>query len=592
MANFLESLGIGIGGVSVYISVSSSNFIEIVVPEKNGGIKSYAQLPIEYNEAQREIANYDKLKDILPELFRNANVNLRGANVYLNLPTVWFGYKENIPLLLDDAAITNVVLGDLEQTYIFKRKDPIPFWFDATVSQNSESRSVFYTAIQADVKAKLQEIFKEFGANLMGITCSAMSDLKGLYTTGFASAQMDDPESSWSLMIVNNSGYQMYGIQGKKIFEYYEEPLAFKSYEEEEVYSAINSAAQVALLSSPSTSIVILSETDYVSAEILAKQLQFSGTVIPVEDNKFKKEPLLDVSLLNLLPEDQMKISLQAIGSIANNDILPVNIDFLAAAGEKVLSNNIIEIPIGNGKVIELTPKKATIFASIILGIVVVPLALILLITSSMSSRIANESQDLDQQIQEIDAQLTKYEQKDTKEVFDSAKEIEKVLKNNRVKIMAYTALGESIPKNLYLTYFMASDDGFFDIQGCSNTVEDVYVFFQNLKDALFESKLRLSKLDLKAGSLDKIIDSGDSEYNNAAYVFEITNMNDSQLSSFMQGLTGQNSGKKDEKGGDAAKSNDGQNQNNNNNAPKTNGTTPGANIPGLNLPPPPQQTN
>lgn len=587
MASFLESLGIGGGGATVYVSVSSSNFIEVVVPEKNGGIKDYAQLPLGYNEAQREIANYDELKNVLPELFKKANINIKGANVYLSLPTVWFGYKENIPLLLDDAAITNVILGDLEQTYIFKRKDPVPFWFDAVVSKNSDSRSVFYTAIQEDAKTKLQEIFKELGANLMGITCSIMSDLKGLYTGGFTSAQMDDPEFSWSLMIVNNSGYQMYGLQGKKILEYYEEPLAFKSYGEEEIYSAIDSAAQVTLLSSPSTAIVILSETDYVSAEILAKQLQFGGTVIPVEDNKYKKEPLLETSLLDLLPEEQLSISLQAVGSVASNDILPISVNFLVAAGENVVANNIIEIPIGNGKIIELTPKKATIFAGIILGIVVVPLLLGLLITSNISSKIANESQDLDQQIQEVDAQLAKYEQTSTKEVFDASKEIEKVLKNNRVKIMAYTALGEAIPKNLYLTYFMASDDGFFDIQGCSDTVEDVYVFFQNLKDALFESKLRLSKLDLKAGSLDKIIDSGDSEYNNAAYVFEITNMDDSQLSSFMQSLTGSGNGKKD---GEAANDNNSQKQNNN--AQQNKGAPPGASIPGLNLPPPPQQTN
>jgi hypothetical protein len=66
---------------------------------------------------------------------------------------------------------------------------------------------------------------------------------------------------------------------------------------------------------------------------------------------------------------------------------------------------------------------------------------------------------------------------------------------------MAYAALGESIPKDIYLTYFMTTDDGKINIKGCADSVEDVYVFFKNLKDSLIESKLRLSKLDLKAGS-------------------------------------------------------------------------------------------
>lgn len=65
---------------------------------------------------------------------------------------------------------------------------------------------------------------------------------------------------------------------------------------------------------------------------------------------------------------------------------------------------------------------------------------------------------------------------------FDAVAEIEKVLKNNRTKIMAYAALGESIPKDIYLTYFMTTDDGKINIKGCADSVEDVYVFFKILK--------------------------------------------------------------------------------------------------------------
>ena len=62
------------------------------------------------------------------------NINPKKSNVYVSLPTVWFGLKEGLPLLLDDNAITNIVVGELELTYIFKRKDPIPYWFDALAS--------------------------------------------------------------------------------------------------------------------------------------------------------------------------------------------------------------------------------------------------------------------------------------------------------------------------------------------------------------------------------------------------------------------------------------------------------------------------
>ena len=109
---------------------------------------------------------------------------------------------------------------------------------------------------------------------------------------------------------------------------------------------------------------------------------------------------------------------------------------------------------------------------------------------------------------------------------------------------MAYAALGESITKDIYLTYFMTTDDGKINIKGCADSVEDVYVFFKNLKDSLIESKLRLSKLDLKAGSLDTVVDSTISTIDTAPYIFEITNMNDSELKSFFSKLADGNKSK------------------------------------------------
>ena len=83
----------------------------------------------------------------------------------------------------------------------------------------------------------------------------------------------------------------------------------------------------------------------------------------------------------------------------------------------------------------------------------------------------------------------------------------------------------------------MTGEDGMIDIKGCADSVEDVYVFFKNLKDSLVDSKLRLSKLDLKSGSLDKIVNSTVSTIDNAPYIFEITNMTDTQLTMFMKKL-------------------------------------------------------
>lgn len=534
-------LGLG-GGAEVYVSVSPACGLEMIAVDKHGNIKSYAQTPIDYNEAQREISNYDDFKAGLETLFQMRNINPAKAKIHLSVPTVWFGAKEGLPLLLDDTAITNVVIGDLEQTYIFKRKEPMPFWFDALASSNSDSRNVFYTAVQKESINQIKDIITAMGATLVSVDCSLFADLKALYVTGIAAEQMQDGYS-WSLMIINNSGFQMIGLQGKKILEYYEEPLPIKSYEGEEIYAAIENAAQIALMSTPSSALVVLSETDLVSAEILAGRLQFSGKTIPVEDNQFRKEPLMEMSL-NIISEDQIKVSLHAIGGIQPPGVMPVDVNFLAEGGKTKVETAVIEINLG-GKVLELTPNKASVLVIILGLIIMAPIGLAYYITGNMLVKKQAESQALDAQITQLDEQLKKYETKKEDNSFDPLAEIEVVLKNNRTKIMAYAALGESIPQNLYLTYFMTGDDGKINIKGCADSVEDVYVFFKNLKDSLVESKLRLSKLDLKNESLDKVINSTASTIDTAPYIFEITNMTDSQLQVFMNQLTSGGSDKK-----------------------------------------------
>lgn len=534
MLNSLFGLG---GGIDVYVSVSPACGLEMITMDKHGNVKSYAQTPLDYNEAQREIANYDAFKEGLETLFQMRNINPAKANVHLSVPTVWFGTKEGLPLLLDDNAITNIVIGELEQTYVFKRKEPMPFWFDALASSNSDSRNIFYSAVQKEAIDQINDILTSMGATLASVECSLFADLKALYVTGIAAEQMQDTHS-WSLMIINNSGFQMLGLQGKRILEYYEEPLPLKACEGEEVYSSIENAAQIALMSTPSSSLIVLSETDLVSAQILAGRLQFSGQTIFVEDNQFRKEPLMEMSL-NILQEDQIKVSLHSIGTITPAGLMPVDVNFLAAGGKAKVQVATIEIALGNGQVYELTPQKAIVLALILLVIVMTPVGIGYYFTSNMVTQNQAKVTELESQITQVDAELKAYENKPEEAVFDPVAEIEKVLKNNRTKIMAYAALGESIPENLYLTYFLTGDDGKINIKGCADSVEDVYVFFKNLKDSMTDSQLRLSKLDLKAGSLDTVVNSTISTVDTAPYIFEITNMSDSQLKSFMNKLTG-----------------------------------------------------
>lgn len=537
--NFLDNLGMS-GEVHIYVTVSPAGGMEMVTLDSHGGISTYAQIPLEYNETHREIVSYDTFKENLEQLFDSRNINPKKAKIHLSLPSVWMGLKEGIQIIYNDDEVTNIIMSELDETYIFKRKDPRPCWFEALAANHSDSRSIFYTAIQEDVLEKLNEIITDLGATLVSVGNEIISDLKGLYAIGATTEQMNDDNSTWSLMIVNNSGYQLIGLKGRNMVEYFEEPLPIKSYDGEEIYSAIANAAQIALMNTVSTSLVIVSETNLVSAEILSKQLEFAGEKIYVEDNKYRKAPLVEMPL-NIFPEDQIKVSLHILGFITNDSLLPYKIDFLDNTASAAI-DDVIEINLGDGKYFKLTSQIATIFATAALILTLIPLGLGMLITSHMVKKAEAKNSELDTKITELDNQLKAYDKSKDNTQFDPVAEIEKVLKNNRTKIMAYAALGESIPQNLYLTYFMTGNDGLIDVKGCADSVEDVYVFFRNLKDSLPGSNLRLSKLDLKSNSLDTVVNSTASSIDNAPYVFEVTNMSNEQLSSFMDKLMGKES--------------------------------------------------
>ncbi len=547
MINFLDKLGIS-GGVDVFVSVSPVVGVEMLTLDAHGNVKSYAQLPLEYNEAQREINDYDTFADAVNALFEMRNIDPKRTNVYLNLPTVWFGIKEGLPLMLDDEAITNVIIGELDQAYVFKQKEATPCWFDALANQDPNARTIFYTAIQSEAIEKCKNIFTRLGANLVSITCSLISDLKGLYNAGVATELMNNDNAYWSLMIINNSGLQMAEMQGRKLLKFYEEPMPLKSYEGEEVYGALESALQIALMDSQSSALVVVSETDLVSAEILNNKLGFGGASFFVEDNTLKKEPLMKMSL-NIVPQDQIKVSLASLSAGAPENLLPMTVNFLVASGHKVSKNDTIEIPIGKS-VIKLTPLKATIIALVLLLLILGPILVTEITTTTLLTNWNTQNEELQAQVNNLDEQIKSYSNSDNSQ-FDPVKEIKKVLGYNKIKINTYNAIGDNIPRNIYLTYFTITDAGLIRIKGCANSVEEVYVFFKNLKETLDpvykagdlgESKLRLNKLDLKAGSLEAVVDDTISPLDESPYTFEITNMDENQLKTLMNSMMNQNS--------------------------------------------------
>ncbi len=527
--NILSQLGLSGKKDTVYLSVTPGVGLELIQLDVSARtVKNYSFRPLEYNESLREITDMEAFKNAVSDLFEELKINLK-SEIVLNLPMVLFGSKE-LPILLADEAVTEALTSEVEQSYIFRRYEPVVSWADSNNIQSGDSRKLFYSAIQKNTIDDITNALAELGIKLAGIEISLISLLKALSFTGLAEEQMKD-NVSWNLMLITQSGYSIVSMIGRNIIDYYEEPLAIKSFEGDEIYNAINASAQITLMSYPANYVYIISETDMVSSELLAKRMQIDASISYWDNNDFKKQDALPVSL-EVLEETAHKISLEAIGVAVGNAVsMPVKFNFMSGLkteGAAVDPNEPIHVILGS-KEFDISPNAARNISLLISILLLLPVLGayfgVPMIVSQKQALLDDVNSRLDQTNAEI--KRIQDEQKKTNN-FDVNEEIKKVLGNNRSKLLAYTALGESVPKQLWLTYFVAKDDGKFDIRGDAMNVEDIYKFFRNMKDSLINTKLRLHKLEMQSDSVD---DAVTVDLNAPSdYKFEITNMSDADV--------------------------------------------------------------
>ncbi len=528
--------------VRVYISVTPGVGLEMIQLDLAGGaVANYAVRDLTYNETSRDIADYESFKQAVSEMYEELGINPK-CEVVVNMPLVSFGTMQ-LGLLLPNDAITGAIQSEIEQTYIFRRVEGAIAWQDApttsvssTPTSGKETRQVLYSAIQQPVVENLSRALAELGSVLVGIETSLTSTLRALEYMGVTSVQMQ-PNITWNLMIINSIGYSLVSMSGRNVVDYYEEPLAIKSFEGDEIYNAINQSAQIALMSYPANYLFIVSDTDQVSASLLATKLQTSSSVDTLENNSFKKQESLIPVSLNVLQSYAPKISLQAIGcALADVSDFPLKFNFLSG-NLKSTTEPTYTFTVGEQE-ITLTPSSAMKIVGILAAIVLVIFGgLAYLILPNLISTTQQKATEIEDKLNKINEEISTYDTSGTETEFNVKNEVEKGVQGNRAKLMNYVASGEAIPKTVWLTYFMTQGNGLVDIKGVSTNVEDVYVFFKNMRDSLIGTKLRLQKLEMETSSIEAAIFGNNSQN----YSFEITNMTDDQLSALLKAVSGSN---------------------------------------------------
>ena len=535
----LFQLGIG-SKETVYMSVSPSVGLEVIkVDTSSKMITAYANRKLEYNESLREIADYEEFKAAVKDLFEELHISLH-CNIILNLPMVLFGTKE-VPLILGDDAINEVLISEVEQTYTFKRHDPLVVWLDANSKPAGETRKVFYSALQKDVVDNIKTSLAEIGATLVGVKTSLSSEINALYFSGLAEEQMQE-NSTWNLLFVSANGYSICSMQGSKIVDYYEEPLALKSFESDELYNAITSSIQLALMNYPAEFNYIVSNTDLVSAQILSSRISGTGgTVGFLENNIYRKDEFISTSL-EILPDLAANITLEALGvAVSLLPNLPMQMNFMDSySGAGVVDDDSpVVIRVGE-KEFEITPQAALKIVTVVLAILIIPILALNILLPLGKNNIQKKLDTLTEQAKTLEDEVKKYSDEEAQlDSFNVKREIQDTLKYNKIKLMTYSALGEAVPKGLWVTYFFTQKDGKIDIKGASTNVEDVYVFYKNLKDYLINAKLRLYRLEMATQNIEDAVENSQQ-----TYIFEITNMSEAELqalsASEQQGATAQ----------------------------------------------------
>lgn len=529
LEDFLSKLGASTK-ITVGVSISPSVGLEMIEVDKaTGTVSKYLNKPLEYNHSAREIKDYDQFEMSLLDLFNELHIPQR-SNIILSIPNVQFGMI-NLPILLTDDGITNAIISEVEQSYIFKRQEPVVSWTEIYSNNDTENRVLAYTAIQKNALEQITEACENIGCTLTGVENSYSSLLKALNFADITKEQMKD-KVTWNLMIIGQNSYSIISMLEKKIMEYYEEPLALKSFVDDEIYNAIATSAQLTLAGLPANHLFIISETDLVSAEVLAMKITVESSVNFLECNKFVQNELLPVNL-NILPKMALQITPEAIGAgIYQFSDFPLKLNLLKEdeQGSKSFDEmtGYPRINVGNLEV-ELTPAFIKRISLLIGGVILIPLIIANLILGRI---ILPQEQSklniINSEMSKLNTEISVYNDAEKNSTFNLKSSINEIVMQNKSKLAYYTALGISIPNKLWVTYYALSGAGKIDIKGQSNDVESIYTFYKNIKQLINNSDVRLYKLEVSAESIDEIItDVADSS---KIYEFEITNMSAEEL--------------------------------------------------------------
>lgn len=477
--------------LTVGVSVSALNIVEMIIVDKNTDvIVKYAAKVLKYNNSIRELVSYDDFAVALTELFEELNINPKNCNVVLSMPNVHFGFS-SLPLSVPKEQVAAAIASDVEQMYLFKRHEPVISWDTINENPESDRRYIVYGAMQETVIQNIKDIFEDLGVKLVAVETSNAALIQGIICSRVLEDELEGNETV-NIVLLSSNSYALFCMYGNKLVDYYEEPIAIKSLSAEEVYAAIASSIANASDTHPADNLLIVSEINEVSAEVLSHKINFKGNIKYIERNIYGDKPFMEVSA-QVLPRYLSVISPASVGAATYlNYPYPVKFNFLDTSDSAL--DDMVNISLF-GKDYEVARKD--IFK--IGGIAIIAFLILLIafcgILFGFEKHFDDKARKLTEEYTDLTAKIKSSGiAGSTGDIYTY---ITRVTSENKFSSDVFSEFGTAIPDDVYLTTFYSNSEGALRIEGKAVSSEAIYSFMKNLKPKFPD--LKISKLQLAA---------------------------------------------------------------------------------------------
>ena len=475
----------------VGLAVTPNIGLEALVFDKDSNnVVKYGQKFIEYNIASREIQDYNSLRSAIGDLFNELEIQKEKANVYLVLPNVHFGFRSIEDPSIDSDAIESMILSDASESYLFKQSEPQSAFVDLNARTGANSKYIAHSSIQRKVVEEIQDACMDIGVNIVGIEGSTSAIPRGIALTDLVDDVVQE-NRNWDILLVNPNNYAIFQMSGSRILDYIEVPFAIMSFEGEEVYTALSSAVQQYLPNYPAKRLVIVSQTDNVSAELLKTAVIFDEEIVAVDSNKFSEKPCAKIAP-SVIEQTALSMSPSALGASTPKKGGFATLNVMGDMSyDGVVTYGVLEI---GDKEIELNSDSIMKFSILISGALLVLTLIVCGLFFGIASFFGAKAGELQTRIDTLNTEITELEKNVAAGITTLIKQISE---NNKIAINYYDSLSTDIPSHVWLTYYINKDGKEVGIEGFSLDINDIYEYFKSLKMLAPNSDIKLNKLEV-----------------------------------------------------------------------------------------------